>query len=115
MKIHMGLNVTNDDKTSRLHEEHFDDVSATDTMSWPFNEMTPDGDYFLGDIVVNFDQIKRTAEELSLPEKEELARLIVHSSLHLMGLDDKTDDGSEEMRQAENRVLNRIFKNPSLR
>lgn len=109
MKIKTGLTITNDDKASRLHEEFFNDASTTDTMSFPFNEATPEGDYFLGDIVVNYDEVKRTAKDLSLPEKEELARLIVHSALHLMGMDDATEDSAEEMRQSENRVLGKVL------
>jgi probable rRNA maturation factor len=110
MDIRMGLNITNDAKTQRLHQEHFGDSSTTDTMSFPFNEVTPDGDYYLGDIVVNYDQLKRQARELSIPEKEELARLITHSALHLMGLEDQTEQGNAQMKQSENNILSRIFK-----
>lgn len=110
MKIRMGLNITNDHKTSQLHQQYFDDPSTTDTMSFPFNEATPEGDYFLGDIVVNYDQLKRQAQDLSIPEKEELARLITHSALHLMGLDDQAQPGSDQMKQSENNVLGKLFK-----
>jgi probable rRNA maturation factor len=110
MKIHTGLSITNDAKTARLHEEHFDDPSTTDTMSFPLNEATPDGDYYLGDIVVNYDQLKRQASDLSIPEKEELARLITHSALHLMGMDDQSEANSEQMRRSENSILAKLFK-----
>lgn len=110
MKMHLGLNLTNDDKTRRLHEEHFGDPTTTDTMSFPINEPTPDGDYYLGDIVVNIDQLKRQADELAIPEKEELARLITHSTLHLLGLDDQTEEGSAQMRASENRILAQLFR-----
>ena len=110
MKIRMGLNIANDAKTKQLHRQHFNDSSTTDTMSFPFNEVTPEGDYYLGDIVVNYDQLQRQAQELSIPEKEELARLITHSALHLMGLDDQTEQGSAQMKQSENNVLSKLFK-----
>ena len=106
----MGLNITNDAKTKQLHHQHFNDSSTTDTMSFPFNEVTPEGDYYLGDIVVNYNQLQRQAQELSIPEKEELARLITHSALHLMGLDDQTEQGSAQMKQSENNVLSKLFK-----
>ena len=109
MKIRMGLNITNDHKTSQLHQQHFNDSSPTDTMSFPFNEITPEGDYYLGDIVVNYDQLKRQSHELSIPEKEELARLITHSALHLMGLNDQSEPDSAQMKQSENNVLSRLF------
>jgi probable rRNA maturation factor len=110
MRIHTGLNLTNDAKAQQLHAEYFNDSSTTDTMSFPLNEASPDGDYYLGDVVVNYDQLKRQADELSIPEKEELARLITHSALHLMGLDDQTEQGSTQMKQSENNVLSKLFK-----
>lgn len=109
MKIKMGLNIVNDIKAKLLHQAHFSDASTTDTMSFPFNEITPEGDYFLGDIVVNYDQLKRQAEDLSIPEKEELARLITHSALHLLGMDDQTPEGSAQMKKSENNVLSMLF------
>ncbi len=109
MKIHTGINLTNDTKTKQLHREHFADASTTDTMSFPFNETDENGDYYLGDIVVNYDQLKRQAEELSISEKEELARLITHSALHLMGLDDETEVGNTEMKASENNVLKKLL------
>jgi probable rRNA maturation factor len=110
MTIRTGFNLTNDHKTQQFHAEHFGDPSTTDTMSFPINEPTPDGDYYLGDIVVNFDQLKRQATDLSIPEKEELARLITHSALHLLGMDDQSEQGSAQMKRSENNVLAKLFK-----
>ncbi len=109
MILHTGLNLTNDDKTKRLHHQHFNDASTTDTMSFPLNELSPDGDYYLGDIVVNYDLLKKQAVELSIPQKEEIARLITHSALHLLGFDDKEDKSENLMRRSENNVLSKIF------
>lgn len=110
MKIFTSLTITNDQKTKEIHQQYFNDPETTDTMSFPFNEVDENGNYFLGDIVVNYDQLKRQAEELSIEEKEELARLIVHSALHLMGLDDQTDKGSQQMKESENNILTKLFK-----
>lgn len=109
MKIHTGLTISNDTKTSSLHQQHFADPSTTDTMSFPINEASPDGEYWLGDIVVNYDQLSRQANQLSIDKKEELARLITHSALHLMGLDDQTEQGNAQMKKSENRVLSKLF------
>jgi len=110
MRIHTSLTITDDAKTKRLHQEHFGDSSTTDTMSFPLNEKSPDGDYYLGDIVINYDQLKRQSAELSIPEKEELARLIAHSALHLMGMDDQTEEESAQMKKSENNILSKLFK-----
>jgi probable rRNA maturation factor len=111
MRTRTTITITNDSTTKQLHQQFFNDDSTTDTMSFPFNEVTPEGEYFVGDIVVNFDQLKRQAEELSVPQKEELARLITHSALHLLGFDDDTEEASGQMKKSENNVLAKIFKN----
>jgi probable rRNA maturation factor len=110
MKLRLGLNLVNDTKAKNLHQLYFSDPSTTDTMSFPINESTPDGDYYLGDIVINIDQLRRQANELDVPEKEELARLITHSTLHLLGFDDQGAEEEKLMRQSENNVLSKIFK-----
>ena len=110
MRTRTSLTITNDQKTKKLHQQFFADDSTTDTMSFPMNEATPDGDYFVGEILVNFDQLKRQPDELSISQKEELACLITHSALHLLGFNDDTEEASAEMKDSENKVLSKIFK-----
>ena len=43
--------------------------------------------YVAGDIVISIDSLKKNAIEFSVSENEELKRLIIHSILHLSGMD----------------------------
>ena len=46
-----------------------------------------DGDDVLGDVYVGLDQATRQAAELGIPLEEELVRLAVHGTLHVLGHD----------------------------
>lgn len=55
-----------------------------------------DGDE-LGEIVIDYAQIKRQAKEFGNSAERELAFILVHGLLHLMGYDDKTERERKEM------------------
>ena len=62
------------------------------------------GEELLGDIYVGVQQAKRQAEEHGVPEREELVRLVIHGTLHVLGYDhaeewDDRDQGDLFRRQ----------------
>ena len=62
----------------------------------------PDGPpRLLGDVVVCARQALRQARAAGLPPAAELAVLLVHGTLHLLGYDHETDAGQMALRQAE--------------
>ena len=64
---------------------------------WPLPEDEPPP---LGEIIVSVPQAARQAESQGLPLRRELALLIVHGALHLLGHDHYGDDERETMRGA---------------
>ena len=63
----------------------------------------------LGDIVVSLPQAARQAEQQGVPLCRELALLLVHGALHLMGHDHYDDGEREEMQRLEQRALDAFF------
>ena len=55
----------------------------------------------LGDIVICTRQALRQARADSLPPALEVAVLLAHGTLHLLGYDHETDAGQMALRQAE--------------
>ena len=51
----------------------------------------------LGEIIICYAQIKRQAPQFSKSVKEELIFILVHGLLHLLGHEDSTAKGKEEM------------------
>jgi len=64
---------------------------ATDVLSF-----SGDGDY-LGEIIIDYNQIKRQAGKFKNSAEEELIFILAHGLLHLIGYDDKTDKEREKM------------------
>lgn len=52
---------------------------------------------FLGELVIDYSQIKRQAANFKNSGPEELIFILVHGLLHLIGYDDKTEQGRLEM------------------
>lgn len=52
---------------------------------------------FLGELVIDYSQIKRQAKEAGASVERELVFILVHGLLHLVGYDDKTEAGRRKM------------------
>ncbi len=83
---------------------------TTDVLSFPMFELRPGefdasetdldpetGRLFLGDIMISLDKVADQAEEYGHSKEREMAYLVVHSALHLLGYD-HMDEGKEKMR-----------------
>ncbi|UCB51971.1 MAG: rRNA maturation RNase YbeY [Candidatus Zixiibacteriota bacterium] len=64
----------------------------------------------LGDVYVSLDQAKRQADEYGVDFEEEVARLVAHGILHLLGYDHADKSGADGMRRAEEIYLKRLKK-----
>lgn len=65
---------------------------------------------FLGEVLVDYQQIKRQAKEKKIKEKEEMVFILVHGLLHLMGYDDKTDKEAKKMEDLGIKFIKKIEK-----
>ena len=63
----------------------------------------------LGDIVISMPQAARQADQQGVPLCRELALLLVHGALHLMGHDHYEDYERREMQRLEQLALAEIF------
>lgn len=73
-----------DEEIAALHERHLDRAGPTDVLSFALHEA--DGDP-LGDVYVGHAQALRQAGEAGVPPDEEMVRLAVHGTLHVLGHD----------------------------
>ena len=95
----------------------------TDVLSFPMFQLTPGvppapedgladpatGLVPLGDMVISMDRVKAQALEYGHPKRRELAYLVVHSVLHLLGYD-HLDEGpmKAQMRRREEAILGQM-------
>ena len=88
----------------RLNAEFRNKDSSTDVLSFPmydFDDETdptenPDGSISLGDIVISLERAKEQAAELGNSFEREVAFLVIHSTLHLLGYDHERSKDDEE-------------------
>ena len=80
------------------------EAEIADAFPIPADEPPP-----LGDIVISVPQAARQAEEQDVPLRRELALLIVHGALHLLGHDHYADTEQAAMQRLEQAALAAIF------
>ena len=106
----VDVRVTNDDTIHQINREMRQVDRATDVLSFPMFDLTPgelpdpemDADpgtglVPLGDMVISWEHVAAQAKEYGHSNRRELAYLVVHSVLHLLGYD-HLDEGVEKAR-----------------
>lgn len=63
-----------------------------------------------GDIFISVERVKENAEKFSKTFENELARVIIHGTLHLLGYTDKTKNAKAEMTKQEDACLRQLQK-----
>ena len=76
-------------------------TGGTDVISFPLGE----GGTIEGEVYVNVDRARTQAREYGVPFAEEVCRLVVHGTLHLIGYDDRTAPLSRRMKRREDRYV----------
>ena len=90
-----------DERILQTNQDFLDHDYYTDIITFDESE----GDRIAGDMLISLDTVRSNAEQIGTYYAEELHRVIIHGVLHLCGLNDKTDEDEERMRQAEESAL----------
>ena len=118
--------LTNDEEIHRINKEFRGIDRATDVLSFPmgdydvpsdferleeqsedyFNPET--GELLLGDIVISIDKVDEQAEKYGHSKERELAFLVAHSMLHLLGYDHMTEDEAKVMEAKQAAALKEL-------
>ena len=92
-----------------LNRDYRSKDSATDVLSFPVgNEFTIGPSRPLGDIVICMGVAQRQAEEYGHSLERELAFLVAHGMLHLLGFDHETQEDEAKMQAAQDSVLGQL-------
>lgn len=103
----LSIAVVSDADIALLHERYLAEAGPTDVLSFDLRDDCDSGP-IEGEVVVSAETARRQAARLGLDEREELLRYVIHGTLHLVGLDDKTTGQRAHMRREENRILNHL-------
>jgi len=87
-------------KIKRLNFIYRGKNKPTDVLSFTLNE-----DGYLGEIIICLSVAKKQAESFNHSLKKELARLLVHGYLHLLGYDHEKENEAKIMESLEEKIL----------
>ncbi|MHB0858648.1 MAG: rRNA maturation RNase YbeY [Anaerolineae bacterium] len=106
----LTLVITDDERLRELNRTYNDTDATTDVLSFSALE----GDAFvlpeelapyLGDVIVSFPRAQTQAAEQGHAVKHELALLVVHGCLHLLGYDHAEEDERQVMWALQDALL----------
>ncbi len=92
-------------KIKELNKEFLNKNKVTDVLSFPHEEKSTDGRYYLGDIVISVAQASRQSSPKPHDLKRELEILTIHGFLHLLGF-----EHFKGMEEEEEKIRNIIFE-----
>jgi probable rRNA maturation factor len=125
----VSLLFVDEDAMAALNEQFLGKSGPTDVLSFPIeDEPGPTGrspDFggsgpgtsaeqgtltLLGDVVVCPSVAARNADEHEVSLEDEVALLVVHGLLHLLGMDHEEDAAAERMEALEQQLLDRFYR-----
>jgi probable rRNA maturation factor len=125
----VSLLFVDEDAMAALNEQFLGKTGPTDVLSFPIDDepgptgRSPDlggsgpgtaSEFgaltLLGDVVVCPTVAARNAAEHQVSVDDEIALLVVHGLLHLLGMDHEEEAEAERMEALEQRLLNRFYR-----
>ena len=93
---------TSDIYLSDLKKKFFYKYQWTDVIAFPLHI---DSKFIEGEIYISVPTAKKNASSFEEPYEKELGRLIIHGSLHLIGIEDKSKEQKKNMTVLEEKFL----------
>ena len=117
--VELGLAIAGQERVQQLNLSYLGKDEPTDVLAFsmlpeqaggdlaPF-VAPPDGIKHLGEVIICYPQAVIQAEEHQHSVEREIAILIIHGVLHLLGYDHDKLEQEQEMRDREAEILSRI-------
>lgn len=103
----ISLTLLGDEAIQALNREYLSRDRPTDVIAFSLGE---EGDV-LGDVYIGADQARRQGEELGIDVSEELVRLAIHGTLHVLGHDhpEDGDRSASPMYRLQERLVDEVM------
>ena len=112
-KAEVSILLLDDPGITVLNEQYLKKTGPTDVISFPmyagaFPHIQPQ---LLGDIAISVETAERDAGERGISFDEEMADLLIHGMLHLLGHDHETSAAdSRRMRAQQRKILDQVLE-----
>jgi rRNA maturation RNase YbeY len=101
----LEINFISSDKIYKINSEYLNHNFTTDIITFNYSNQQKKLD---GEMFISIDDASENAKKYNVDLQEELARLIIHGILHLLGFDDQHKKDKIKMKQQENKLLNTL-------
>ena len=117
-EVDVYITLTNNEEIHKINKEYRDVDRPTDVLSFPMyerdeiaglkNDTDDEIEKILGDIIVSIEKVREQAEEYGHSFERELAYLVTHGMLHLLGYDHMIEEEKAVMRKREEEILETV-------
>ena len=115
-KAELGVVITGQEKIKELNRQYLGRDRPTDVIAFHMLNggegdsfvQPPDGQIHLGEVVISYPQALQQAGEEGHSAGREMAVLMVHGILHLLGYQDEEPGLKRRMRDKEHEILTQI-------
>lgn len=110
----MAITLVDSDRIAALNAAHLGKTGPTDVLSFPLEQLTPGGapagspngpPLALGDVLICPQVVRDRADGAGVDFEDEMALMVVHGLLHLLGYDHVNDEDAERMESRERDLL----------
>lgn len=113
--VDVYITLTNNVEIHKINKEYRDVDRPTDVLSFPMYERddiqtlkedtNDEIEKILGDIIISIEKVEEQANEYGHSFERELAYLVTHGMLHLLGYDHMIEEEKKVMRCREEEIL----------
>ncbi len=93
---------SNDSYLLGINKKYLQHDYYTDIITFPY---TQSPNQIEADIFISIERVRENAENLNLPFDDELLRVIIHGILHLLGMNDHSEEEKLQMRKKEDELI----------
>ncbi len=116
--VELGLVITGQERVQQLNRSYLGKDEPTDVLAFSAREeidaelppfvQPPDGVLHFGEVIISYPQAVIQAEEHRHSVKREIAILIIHGLLHLLGYEHDKPELERQMKTREKEILSCI-------
>ena len=105
----VSVTLLDNPRIRNMNKKYLEHDRVTDVISFPLYEQ---GEQVVGDVYIGYEQAQDQAADAGVDLEEEIARLSIHGTLHVLGYDHPEDGDrtKSEMWQLQETILGKMPK-----
>jgi probable rRNA maturation factor len=109
--LEITILIVSNQKITQLNKHYRNNDYSTDVLSFNIDYEDQDSGYkYLGDVVISGEKAIEQSIEIGHDIERELAILIIHGVMHLIGYDHESHEDREKMFKTQDHITQEFFK-----